>query len=86
MLVRKRRMVVVRMVRWMWIVVCGFAGTGIESWGGWTVGEISFSVVLEAMVEELLLLLLLLCCANGDDAVCGRTPDGLWFCRGRTGI
>lgn len=45
-------MVVVRMVRWMWIAVCGCAGTGIESWRGWIIGEVSLSVVLEAMAEK----------------------------------
>lgn len=49
-LVRKRRVVVLRRVRWMWIVVCGFAGSGRESWRGLRVGAVPLSVGLVAMV------------------------------------
>lgn len=34
----------------MWIVVCGFAGRGMESWRGWMVGEVPLFGVLVAMI------------------------------------
>ena len=48
-LVRKMRRVVLRRVRWMWIVVCGIAGRGMESWRGWMVVGMSLFGVLVAM-------------------------------------
>jgi len=48
-LVRKMRRVVLRRVKWMWIVVCGFAGRGMESWRGWMVVGMSLFGVLVAM-------------------------------------
>jgi len=38
--VRKRRSVVVRMVRWMWILVCAELWSGRESWRGLREGDI----------------------------------------------
>ncbi len=86
-LVRKRRRVVLRRVRWMWIVVCGFAGRGMESWRGWMVVGMSLFGVLVAMVGAVPVWLLCavqgrwwgaLCLAQG----CGRIkvlPRRAWF-------
>ena len=81
-LVRKRRRVVLRRVRWMWIVVWGFAGRGMVSWRGWMVGGSSLFGGLVAMVGAVVW-----CFARRRvDGGGGKGSEGLLGARGAGGL
>lgn len=79
-LVRKRRRVVLRGVRWMWIVVWGFAGSGRESWSGLRVGAVPLSVGLEAMVGAVVVVVVVCVLVGGWvwEALAGLLGGGVW--------